>query len=183
MIIAGAILIALGIGSTILGFYLNNSMEAQLNALFGRGDVDPGTGWVIAGIIALVIGIVVLAFGITKKSPSELIGEVVRPTPAKHKKICPHCGNKLDGSPAFCPFCGKSTTDTRTPDTRTPRENLCPYCESILPAGVAFCPACGKRVGVAPEPVRSTPTPTPAPKKPVEPISSSGWSAPTDSDL
>lgn len=178
MIIAGAILIALGIGATIYGFYLNNSMEAQLNALFSSGNVDPGTGWIVVGIIALVIGIVLLVVGMTKKSPSKPLGEVAHSTPVKHEKTCPHCGSKLDGSPAVCPFCGKSTTEKKPT-----KDNICPFCESILPAGVAFCPACGKRISAEPELVSPTPPPTPAPKKTVEPVSSGGWGTPTDSDL
>lgn len=179
MIIAGTILIALGIGSTIYGFYLNNSMEAQLNALFSSGNVDPGTGWIVIGIIALVIGIVLLVVGMTKKSPSKSLGGDDRPIPVKHDKTCPHCGKRVDSSSAFCPFCGESTADKKPS-----KDNACPYCESILPAGVAFCPACGKRVGEEYEPVRPKPAPAPRPAKPVvEPSTSGGWSTPTDSDL
>ena len=60
MVITSIILIVLGIGSTIYGFYLNNSVEAQLNALFSSGNVDPGTAWIVVGVIALVIGIILL---------------------------------------------------------------------------------------------------------------------------
>lgn len=186
MIIAGAILLALGIGSTIYGFHLNNSMEAQLNALFSSGNVDPGTVWIVAGIIALVVGIVLLAFGITKNLSSGSRKEVFYSASVMRKKACPHCGKKLDESLAFCPFCGQSTAEKKSP-----REDVCPYCESILPAGVAFCPACGKRVGAEFVPVRPTsvptsvptPVPTPNPPKVPDPPAAGGWSTPTDSDL
>ncbi len=167
MIIAGAILIALGIGSTIYGFHLNNSMEVQLNALFGSGNVDPGTGWIVTGIIALVIGIALLVVGITKKP---------RSTPDNPKTLCPHCKKKLDGSPEFCPFCGESTKSAKPP-----KDIVCPFCESILPVGVAFCPACGKRVGSEPNPIK--PIPFPDSIKPAKPSDRDGWSTPTDTDL
>lgn len=66
MLVVSVILIVLGIGSTIYGFYLNNSVEAQLNALFSSGNVDPGTAWIVVGVIALVIGIILLIVGLNK---------------------------------------------------------------------------------------------------------------------
>ncbi len=179
MIIAGGLLIALGIGSTIYGFQLNSSIEAQLGALFGRGSVDPGTGWITIGILMLVVGIILVFFGMTKKSPPKSLSEVVRPVIDVAVKACPHCGKKLVGSPDFCPYCGKSTVEKKSP-----AENVCPYCESIIPTGAAFCPACGKRVGGEYE-AADNPSPKPDPdlSGPAESVISDGWSIPDDSDL
>lgn len=174
MIIAGAILVAIGIGSTIYGFYLNNSLESQLNALFSSGNIDPGTAWIVAGIIAVVIGIVLLAVGMAKKPDSKPKDVVSRPVAVKVESLCPNCGKKLDGSPAFCPFCGKSTASASPK-----KEELCPYCESILPPDVVFCPACGKPIVAEAKPVVHTYVPP----KPAEPSAGGGWNTPTDSDL
>ncbi len=173
MIIAGAILLALGVGSTIYGFHLNNSVEAQLNALFSSGNVDPGTGWIIAGIIALIIGIVLLVVGITKKPGSIPKTDIRRRTPAKKISRCSNCGGKLDGSPAFCPFCGKSTKQDKT------TENRCKYCDSILPPGVAFCPACGKQIETEVSPLELNHDPPELPELNTD----GGWNIPTDADL
>ena len=177
MTIAGAILIALGIGSTIYGFYLNNSMEAQLNSLFNSGNVDPGTVWIVVGIIALVIGIVLLFLGISKKTPSDLFEGTALRTSFKRENTCPHCGKKLDGSPVFCPSCGE-----RTADLKPLKETVCPYCESILTPGSSFCPACGKRIDTEYKPVHPAPAPSPRTSVPAD-STTSGWSKPTDSDL
>ena len=182
MIIAGAILLTLGIGATIYGFYLNNSVEAQLNALFSNGNVDPGTVWIVAGIISLVIGIVLLIIGLTKKAAASPSIGIVRSVPRKPEpdSLCPHCGKGLEGSPAFCPFCGKSTNPVNPK-----KDTFCPYCESILPSGTAFCPAWGKQVGSEPGPAKRTfvPTPTKSVDPSAEPSVINGWSLPADSDL
>ena len=56
MMIAGGILIAIGLFSTIYGIHLNNSIEAQLTALFNNGNVNPGTGWIWIGVVFLIAG-------------------------------------------------------------------------------------------------------------------------------
>lgn len=172
MIIAGAILLSLGLGSLIYGVHLNNSVEAQLNALFSSGNVDPGTGWIVAGIIALVVGIAFLVVGIIKKPGSLPKIDVGREKTVKPKILCSNCGKKLDGSPAFCPYCGKTTTPTN------PRkDNVCPYCESIIPLKVVFCPVCGKQLsGIGDRAAASN-----SGAKSTRAIS--GWNTPTDSDL
>ena len=62
----------ISIGAAILGLILlivgisqNNSLEAQLASLFGSGKVNPGTPWIVIGII-LILGAAVL-FVINKK--------------------------------------------------------------------------------------------------------------------
>lgn len=63
MFILGIILAIAGAGSLIYGILQNNSVEAQLSSLFSSGSVDPGTLWIIVGVIAAVIGIVLLVAG------------------------------------------------------------------------------------------------------------------------
>lgn len=184
MVICGAILLAAGLGLIIYGFSLNNSAEAQLNALFSSGSVDPGTVWIVVGIVALAAGIILLILGLTKKPVSHSTGAAPEPVRRVEKTVCPHCGRTLTGSPEFCTYCGRSVS---APPPR--RDNVCPYCENILPPGVAFCPACGKPAASGttprPTPVPPAPAPRPAPEPaPVYRSSSSGlWSTPSDSDL
>ncbi len=175
MIIAGVILSAIGLGLTLYGIYLNNNIEAQLSALFSSGNFDPGTSWIVVGSIILVVGIVLLIVGLTKKPASKSKRKSCRTKPIRNEMKCPHCGKELDGSPAFCPFCGESTTKKKPHE-----DNACRFCGSILSPGAAFCPACGKRIGEEP-----VPTPPPAPKspEPKEPVTSGGWRSPSDDDL
>ncbi len=56
-----------GVVSLIVGASMNNSLEAQLSSLFGGGGVNPGTPWIIIGIIAAIVGLVLLVIGIMKK--------------------------------------------------------------------------------------------------------------------
>lgn len=163
MIIAGAILAVIGLGLTIYGIYLNNNVEAQLTALFNSGNVDPGTGWIVVGVIALVVGIALLVIGLTKTTSASS-----------------GTSKKADAEPR------------KEPDRPRPRkdENICPYCETILPPGASFCPGCGKNIHAEVTPVRpdrfESKEPEPAPSStPVNPIVDKPgvWNLPTDDDL
>lgn len=209
MVICSAVLIALGVGLTIYGFHLNNSVEAQLNALFESGNVDPGTVWIIAGLIALAVGIVLLILGLVKK-PGGSSGGAASVHEVKHDtRICPHCKKTLKGSPTFCVYCGKPLSGYAPAKGKTcPRcgrvlpvgttvctycgpeekENICLFCESILPEGVMYCPACGKDVSTRPVPPPvpgpvPIPRPDPRPAPPPVPRSDNLWGTPKDSDL
>lgn len=175
MLILSVILIVLGLASTIYGVTLNNSAEAQLNALFGTGVINPGTTWIIVGAVVGVIGIILLVVELLKKS------EVIPPTPSTYKTDkgetrCTKCGKKLDGTPVYCPYCGSPTK----PDAAR-KENICPYCESVIPSGITLCPVCGNNISKA---LDSGASMKPAePEKPNPAYSALGWSKPKDSDL
>lgn len=71
MIIAGAVLIVLGVSSAGYGLHLNNDVETMLiHTLSGGGKLAPGTGWIIAGTVVLAIGLVLLVLGFIKRSGS-----------------------------------------------------------------------------------------------------------------
>ncbi|MGI6151088.1 MAG: DUF3185 family protein [Christensenellales bacterium] len=67
MFIFGIILAVLGAGSLIFGFVQNNSLEAQFTSFISSGTVNPGTTWIIIGVIAVILGIVLMGIG-KKKS-------------------------------------------------------------------------------------------------------------------
>ena len=67
MLIFGIILLLGGAGSLIYGFIQNNSVQAQLSALFSSGSVNPGTIFIIAGAVAAVLGLIFIIIGATKK--------------------------------------------------------------------------------------------------------------------
>ena len=63
MFILGIILTLLGVGSLVFGLMQNNSLEAQFTSLLSSGSVDPGTIWIIAGAIAVILGLVLIILG------------------------------------------------------------------------------------------------------------------------
>lgn len=67
MFIFGIILAVLGAGPLIFGFVQNNSLEAQFTSFISSGTVNPGTTWIIIGVIAVILGIVLMGIG-KKKS-------------------------------------------------------------------------------------------------------------------
>lgn len=67
MVIIGVILMVLGVGSAVFGFMQNNSLEAQLTSIFSSGRANPGTTWIVIGIAALVVGIILMIIGLRKK--------------------------------------------------------------------------------------------------------------------
>jgi len=69
--IIGVLLMIAGLISTIYGYQMNNSVEAQLNAIFSSGQTNPGMPFIIAGIAALVIGAILLVMGYTKKGKGD----------------------------------------------------------------------------------------------------------------
>lgn len=54
--ILGVILLVLGAVSVGYGYMHNNSLEAQLTSLFSSGTANPGTIFIIIGVVVAVIG-------------------------------------------------------------------------------------------------------------------------------
>ena len=115
MLAFGVILMVLGIGSTIYGFYLNNSWEAQLKSLLSSGNTDPGTIWIIVGIVALIVGIILLVVALTKKrdATSTSTFTSINSTDITKKK-CPHCSALIDDDAFFCSVCGRDIREKIT---------------------------------------------------------------------
>lgn len=68
MLIIGIILAAAGAGSLIYGITQNNSASAQLSSLLGSGSTNPGTVYIVIGVIAVVIGIILLTMGLKNRN-------------------------------------------------------------------------------------------------------------------
>lgn len=54
--ILGVILLVLGAVSVGYGYMQNNSLEAQLTSLFSSGTANPGTIFIIIGVVVAIIG-------------------------------------------------------------------------------------------------------------------------------
>ena len=63
MFILGIILIIAGIGCAGYGYMQNNSLEAQVNSFLSSGSVNPGTLFIVIGVILLVVSIIICVVG------------------------------------------------------------------------------------------------------------------------
>jgi uncharacterized membrane protein YidH (DUF202 family) len=66
-IIAGIFLIAGGLTGTIVGMTQNNDLRAQISSLVSSGTANPGTVWLVIGLVAVVVGIALLAAGLMRR--------------------------------------------------------------------------------------------------------------------
>ena len=107
MIFLGILLLCGGGGLAIYGNSLNNSFEARWDSFWTNGNTDPGTTYIIIGIVLGVIGIILLIYGLSKNSnestniPSQTITtqSSTPNTPRPYIKVdgcylCRSCGNK-----------------------------------------------------------------------------------------
>lgn len=68
MVVLSVILMLGGAISVILGIMQNNSLEAQLASVISSGKTNPGTMWIVIGVIAVVVGIILLVVSRKKKN-------------------------------------------------------------------------------------------------------------------
>ena len=61
MFLLGIILVVAGLGSAGYGFMQNNSLEAQFSSILSSGTANPGTMFIVIGVILLVVGIICCA--------------------------------------------------------------------------------------------------------------------------
>lgn len=58
--ISGVLSMVAGGASIFYGNSLNNSFEAQWNSFLSNGSTDPGAVWIVGGVIAVAIGVILL---------------------------------------------------------------------------------------------------------------------------
>ncbi len=68
LIILGILMMAGGAGCAIHGVELNSSVEAQLTSMLTSGSANPGTSWIIIGVVVAIIGLILLIVGAVKKN-------------------------------------------------------------------------------------------------------------------
>ena len=57
-----------GVVSIIVGSNMNNSIASQLESIFSGGGANPGTPWIVIGVVVGVVGLVLLIAGLVKKN-------------------------------------------------------------------------------------------------------------------
>ena len=98
MIFLGVIFVVSGIASIIYGVNQNNSLSSQLSSLFKSGSTNPGTIYIILGVVIIAIGLTIGYIGYTKNS--KIITDY-------NTKKCPFCANELKKEAIVCQFCSR----------------------------------------------------------------------------
>ena len=94
MCIIGILLLIVGVAGCIYGYILNNSWEAQLVSLLEYGYLDPGTIFIIIGVLCAVLGVVFIILGVTKKKDD-----------TEFLLICSECGSDIISKNKYCKKC------------------------------------------------------------------------------
>lgn len=68
MLVIGLILVLGGLGSLIYGFMQNNSLEAQVASFLSSGTTNPGTMFIVIGVVAVLLGIVLMIISRRRKA-------------------------------------------------------------------------------------------------------------------
>lgn len=138
MIAVGVIMMIIGAAGCFYGITQNNSFEAQLNSFFSSGTTNPGTPFVVGGVLLLLIGLVLLIAGCVRKSKKE---QVPMGYPPMNGPYNPY--NAPVQPPVQQPY-GSVPAQQPQPQAQPQAGNLfCPQCGTSLPAGSRFCSNCG----------------------------------------
>ena len=66
-IVAGILVLA-GFGSIVHGVNLNNNILSQVQSLFSSGSKNPGTTWIIVGVLGIIVGLIMAFCGYKKRN-------------------------------------------------------------------------------------------------------------------
>ena len=139
MIVIGIILILTGGGCWIYGDSLNNDYEEQIRSVWNVGKTNPGSIFVIIGIIAVIIGAILILCGIFYK---------ITATNKKSNKItpiiCPFCKKSTSSLNSFCTNCGRFFDETV--DYVINNTINCDNCGTVNEIDSSFCKNCGNKL-------------------------------------
>ena len=145
MIIIGLILIVAGVISAIYGSNLNNSISAQLTSLFSTGSTNPGTMFIVLGVIGMVVGLILILVEHKQKNsiayntgPRGISSN--QRSLAIYEKKCKSCKSIVTDDYKSCPNCGSrefydSSMDIDLSSTGTVAKTIvenkviCPFCK------------------------------------------------------
>ena len=137
----GVLLLLAGLISYGYGVTLNNDMEKQLSSMLGKGEANPGSTYIVLGVVAMIVGLALLILGIVKSmkenSDNRALPEDARPLPDASAFFCAFCGAAQAGNAVFCSQCGVCLKAEEKP---------CPVCGSMPADNAAFCAQCGTRL-------------------------------------
>jgi len=139
LLVLGVIISIAGIVSIVNGVNLNNSLAHQFQSIFSSGTTDPGTTYIVFGVIGLIIGVIMIIVGITKKNETgnNIFSNIGT------SKMCPFCANDIKMEAIICQFCGKNLPNG---NIETKNENLIHKGENIINNDKTWiCVKCGEK--------------------------------------
>lgn len=161
MLIIGAIVTVIGIIMTAVGGSWRNSWEYQLAKAWGASG-EPEMILIDAvfaiGIIALIVGVIMVVFGFIRKSagggsgrgfssPKTIVNVNVPPYTAPKQYVCTKCGTDVSADMMFCPNCGSADKAEKTASAPVQQaQAFCPGCGASVAPGEAFCHQCGTKI-------------------------------------
>lgn len=139
MIVIGIIFILTGGSCWMYGDSLNNDYETQIRSVWNEGKTNPGSIFVIIGIIVVIIGAILILCGIFYKitAPNKKSNQI---TPI----ICPFCKQSNSSLNSFCTKCGRLFDETI--DDETNNIVNCSNCGTANEIDSSFCKNCGNKL-------------------------------------
>jgi len=157
MTILGIIFVLSGIGSIIYGVDQNNRLSSQISSLLNRGTTNPGTTFIIIGVVAIIVGIILVFAGIEKDKEKN---RIIRKSMDKNEDIeiddewiCSKCGKTNNICFSVCEKCGKEIKlnnkyENRNDEisTRIDEYWFCENCGKRNMSHLIKCTKCGKNI-------------------------------------
>ena len=154
--ILGILLTIVGIIMTAIGGSWRNTWEYQVAKAWGyKGEEMIIIDAVFTiGIIALIVGILLIVLKVIKKSSgggkrgfsAPKITINIPNFTAPKKFVCANCGTEVAENMSFCPNCGCAEKRELGAPVQQQTLAFCPNCGSAVNPGEAFCPRCGTKV-------------------------------------
>lgn len=141
--VMGLIFIISGIISIVYGVNQNNSFAAQFESLFSSGSLDPGTPFIVIGVIGIVIGFIIIIVGYVK-SQNQINYPNNYYSGTSITKRC-RCGT-VYSTGYNCPNCGSSLFEEVSSSnmTNTGDTWFCKKCREKNPITSPTCKSCGE---------------------------------------
>lgn len=133
-IVFGIIFIIVGIISMLYGNSENNSYERQFESFFSSGTRNPGSTFVILGIIGIVLGIILLVVGIWLNSKNNST-----PISPNNSMVQTEFYNPIDDRI-------KNLMDLKNKNLISDDEFINKYHELVREKQNGTCPTCGTKV-------------------------------------
>lgn len=143
MIIIGTIFILCGGCAGFWAYSIQNPFGHNCNEYWVSPDYSYANVVCYIGILTLIIGIILLIIGCTKKiaqSNNSKINNNIQPI--RSLTTCINCREEFEQGSVFCPFCGTNQNAQHENKCR-----LCKSCGAKINNNVNFCSECGSNIG------------------------------------
>ena len=153
MLTFGGLLLVGGIISLIYGIIQNNSSTAQLKSFLSSGSVNPGTVFIVIGVIAIVLGLGLILSSQSQNQSSDSKDNSQEPKQNQDSNgwVCPNCAQLNSFMFNTCSCGTPRPRRTNQPSQNQPSQQIiqpqpqewvCPNCSRIHSVDVKTCFYC-----------------------------------------